>query len=58
MGHCSIFPKFVWSFRLLSSFAKVADVRVIHTQRGRSSLWQQAESAKSFSNVLLMHKHS
>lgn len=47
-----------WSNRLLSSFAKVADVRVIHAQQGRSSLWLQAESVKSFSNVLLMHKHS
>lgn len=48
----------LWSNRLLSSFAKVADVRVIQAQRGRSSLWLQAESVKSFSNVLLMHKHS
>lgn len=47
-----------WSNRLLSSFAKVADVRVIRTQQGRSSLWLPAESAKSFSNMLLMHKHS
>ena len=47
-----------WSNRLASSFAKVADVRVIRAQQGRSSLWLQAESVKSFSNVLLMHKHS
>lgn len=29
---------------------------VIHSQQGRSSLWQQSDSVKGFSNVLLMHK--